>query len=114
MTDIFAGDDDRLEITVRTASGDPVSLTGVSLVWALARSSRKTPELIKRSADSGIEVIDAEGGRCDVILDAADTADLGGLTYYHELQLEDADGKLTTTALGELTIRPAVIDDANA
>lgn len=107
---IYAGDSDRLEITIRDAAGNPVDLSGVDIVWGLARTGRSEPQLTKSTNDGGITVVDASAGRIDVAIAPEDTADLGGLSYYQELQLTDANGEITTAVPDELRIKDTVID----
>ena len=110
MIEIRAGDDEQIEITIKDNVGDPVPLTATEIAWGIAPEPYGTPKITKSTADGDVSVVDADAGRVNVILEPADTADLGGDTYYQEIQLTDGSGNLTTAALDNLRVRPTILN----
>lgn len=83
----------RLVVTVTNPNGTPVDLTGTDMTFVVSRRGETTPVFTKTLAD-GIEVTNLIGGIARITLAEADTAALGG-PYRWELEVDDADGKLT-------------------
>lgn len=110
MADItmFAGDTKTLQVTVKDENGDAVDLTGASIRWQASRSVNKRPADLEKSVGDGITITDATAGRFDVTLDSADTEDLRG-DFYHEAEVIDASGNVSTVFTGTLTIEPTLI-----
>lgn len=110
MTDIYAGDDARLEFTVTAADGSALDLTNMDIVWGLGDSPTAPTTITKASTNTGeIDVVDAANGRFDVILVPSDTADLGGASYYHEAELTDTNGEEFTVFDGSLYIKLTLV-----
>lgn len=115
---IYAGDDERLEFELLDESGDPLDLIGIDLHWALAVGPRQSIKLEATTTDTDdgteknaeIDLVDDGDGRFDVVLEPEATRDLGGRTYYHELNIRDAAGKVSTVLVDELEIKPAIIN----
>ncbi len=111
--EMFSGDSEILRFTVTDDSGMAQSLASiVSARFALAASSR-SPTLATKSLGSGITVTDAANGLVEVELDPSDTADISGgrrsadrpgREYYHELELTDSSGNVSTVAYGWVTV----------
>lgn len=109
-TDIFSGDDVRLEFTVTADDGTALDLTNMSIEWGLAKSPASSLILTKSSTTVGeIEVVDAVSGRFDVILVPADTVDLGSKSLYHEVELTDVGGSEFTVFNGRLYVRETLV-----
>jgi hypothetical protein len=113
--ELWAGDDAALDITLTEDDGTtPLNLTGITLRWALADAYDKSRVLIDKSSDvsgGGIEIVDLVGGTLRIIVDAEDTASLGGQPYYHELQITDPGdaGSTITMLIGAATIHTTAI-----
>lgn len=108
--ELYAGDDDRLEFTITQSDGSALDLTNMSIVWQLADRAAGPALITKDSANAGeIAVVDTVGGRFDVLLDPADTADLSG-SFYHEVELTDVDGNEFTVFDGRLFIKPTLVE----
>lgn len=101
----FSGDTQTLKITVNDGATPPVAkdLTGATITWGLAKRQGKAPFLTK-TIGSGITVTDAVNGELEVAIDPADTADVKGGSYYHELEITDSIGNIATAAYGDVTI----------
>ena len=110
MTTLFQGDHETIAFEITDASGDPIDLTGVGITWALATTSRADDPTLEATRDAGITVIDPAAGRFDVELDSNETATLGPQSYYHEVELIDDNGDVTTVFSGYLSVKPTVID----
>lgn len=104
-----AGDSKVLEVTVTDAAGAAVDLTGVQGIrWHMARSVNDRPATVEKSLGSGIAVTDAVNGVFTVTLDSADTEDERG-DFYHEAEVIDENGNVSTVLTGAVTINPALI-----
>lgn len=110
--DMHSGDNRKLEVTVQSAAGTPVDITGATFKWQLSKldaegaiplPKSETPILQKDNGGlGGVAIITPGSGRVDVTLIPADTAALRG-EYYHELQM--VLGGITSTVLfGKATI----------
>ena len=112
---MYSGDSQVIGYTITDAeSGDPVNLVAASAIkW---RASKKlssgfspTPLLIK-ALGTGVSVTNAAAGTIQVVLAPADTALLAG-RFYHELEITDGSGNVSTVAVGTLTITKDLIAD---
>ncbi|OMF35276.1 hypothetical protein BK133_11270 [Paenibacillus sp. FSL H8-0548] len=97
---MYAGD--TVEIEVPVANTD---LTGVTIKWAMKRSV-KGDNTLYRETPSGIEITDAAAGIFMIKLESIDTKDLIG-SFYHEAELMDAIGNVSTIMTGTITIKPS-------
>ena len=110
MTTLFQGDHETIAFEITDASGDPIDLSGVGITWALATTSRADDPTLEATRDAGITVIDAAAGRFDVELDSSETATLVPRSWYHEVELVDGNGDVTTVFTDQLSVRATVID----
>lgn len=109
--EFHAGDDKRLEVTVRDEDDAVVDLTGIeSAKWSLAKTANSTA-LVTHTLNDNISVVAATSGRINIIIDAADTEGLRGV-YYHEAEITDASGKTGTILYGSATILGSLNDPA--
>ncbi len=109
---MVAGDDKVLEVTVTDAAGTAVDITGASIQWRLSKTVNRRPaQIAKATGGAGVEITDAAAGVFEVTLDPADTEDLRG-AYYHEAEVIDADGNVSTVLTGAAEILPALIKPA--
>lgn len=106
--DMMAGDDVELNFTI--SSDIALTLTGASIRWWVARSVGAGPAraVVMKSLVSGIAVTDADNRLFTVTLNAADTDGLKGF-YYHECEIIDAAGKISTVTTGKMTVNPTII-----
>lgn len=112
--EITAGDTVPVIITIADDSGAAVNLTGASARWAAApgtpRRFSPTPVIAKETG-AGIEITNAALGELRIDLDPADTQDLAG-DFYHELQVTDSSGGVTTPLSGLMTITRQLVRPA--
>jgi hypothetical protein len=113
--DMVAGDTTLLTVAVIDEAGAIVDLTNATAIWQMARTAQ-TPALLTKTTDAnaGITITDPLGGILTVLLDPGDTEGLTG-RWYHELEVIDVAGDISTVITGFVTIRPDLIrHDANA
>jgi hypothetical protein len=103
---MFSGDTKVLQITVTDEAGAAIDLTGVDLVWVLAKKVTAAP-LVTKEIGTGITITDAAAGKFEVAIAPADTENIKG-DYYHECQM-DAGGAISTIMTGKVTITPDAI-----
>lgn len=99
---MVSGDDKTLSITVTDSAGDAVDLTGASASWALGKQGQAAL-VIKTGTISAPAT-----GVVTIALEPADTAALAG-NYYHEMQVTDASGNVSTVAAGAVYIRADMV-----
>lgn len=87
----------------------PKNITGVTARWQLAANIGDAPLLSKTSPASGIVITDPENGLLTVTVPKEDTANLAVGAYWHEVQLDDADGNRTTVLQGRLYVKDQLI-----
>lgn len=97
------GDTKRLEVTVRDEAGAIVDLTGSSIRWRIARSVSSVA-LISKAIGTGITVVNATLGRFDILLTAAESATLPVAALYHESEVIDSGGQVSTILRGTVTV----------
>lgn len=100
------GDTIDLEVTA-TRAGAPVDLTGAD-IWCTGKRNLKDADadaVFQKKIGDGVAIVDADAGEALVTLDPADTASLTKqTTLYCDVQLVEADGRVTTIASGTLTV----------
>lgn len=107
---IFSGDDEDILVSVVDDAGAAVALTGATITWRLADTRGGTVELTKiNDSTNGVTITDAAGGTFTIHIASADTTDLAGV-YYHEAQVEDAQGNKTTVLTGYAEILEDIIN----
>ena len=109
--EIFAGDDKTLQFTINQGgTTTPLDLDGVTINFRMIKPGNVA---INKSVGSGITIIDADSGRCNVTIDSADTADITNTTTIeYELQLTIA-GKYDTVKFDTIEIKRNIIYGAN-
>ena len=108
--EITAGDTVPVIVTISDDSGAAVNLTGASARWAAAPGTprRFGSPVITKDPGAGIAITNAAAGELTVTLEPADTEALSG-DYFHELQVTDSSGSITTPLSGLMTVnRPLV------
>lgn len=102
--EIFAGDNKLLVFTV----DDVGDLGDCVVTWEAARSPDSEALISKSSEDS--DEIEISGDTFTVKLVPDDTAELSKYRkYYHEAQIEDSAGNITTVAIGTMIVYPQLI-----
>lgn len=60
--------------------------------------------MYKSTADGGVSITDAANGKFTVTLAPADTKTLAVGTYYHEAEVTDSLGNVSTVTVGKVTL----------
>ena len=102
---MHSGDSKNIIVTVKDENDAVVDITGATVDWQMARSQNSaTPDLVKSTTGgNGITLTDPVNGVFTVALDATDSDDFIG-AYYHEAQVTDAGGKISTVIIGTITV----------
>lgn len=93
---IFAGDTKFINFTI---DGMP-SLSGVIIKWGVRNNCHSTTNVLLKTTNFGIEIDDLA---IKITLDPIDTEELSG-TYYHEAELTDGYGNVSTIFTGNMKI----------
>jgi hypothetical protein len=97
---MFAGDTPPLTFTM----SDSTSLSGATVKWVMRKGHVKGPQaLLKTTLNGGLV---ASGTVATVNLLSADTLSLEG-KFYHEAEVTDVLGKVSTVMTGTITIEPS-------
>lgn len=106
---MYEGNSKRINVTLTEADGSPVNLIGSTIRWVLKKNVYDATTLIIKDTNLGI-VADADltTGKFTIKLVPADTNGHVG-TLYHEAELEDSLGNITTILTGNITIQKAGI-----
>lgn len=97
----FTGDDKTLRFVIDDGAGGTADLTGASWRWGLFAYSSASPGTVALVSKSGAPS-DAAAGIIDIDIAGSDTASLSAGRYYHELEITDSSGRVTTAAFGEV------------
>jgi hypothetical protein len=109
---IYAGDDFEVILSLFESDGTtPLDLTGAVVNWALSSVyDIQTPLIEKSSAIPGqVTITNIAGGLVSIFLGPADTADLGGQPYYHEVEVVQG-GTTVTVLTGGVTINETALN----
>jgi hypothetical protein len=104
---VVCGDTVQLTMSITDANGEPVDIAGMLVKWALGRSAQG-PKLLSKSPGTGIVITDSANGQFAVFLVPADTQLLTPANYYHEFELTDGQGNISTVARGSLQLQPGL------
>lgn len=96
--EMYAGDTKNIEITISS-----VNLAGASVKWAAKKTIYDAVPALYKDTAGGITITDAAAGKFTIALAPADTADLSG-KYYHEAEVTDQSGNVSTVTTGTITI----------
>jgi hypothetical protein len=75
--------------------------------WAMGKTAQG-PKLLTKTTGAGIVVIDSPNGLFAVNLAPNDTLLLTPANYYHEFELVDGFGNVSTVARGSLQLQPGL------
>jgi hypothetical protein len=88
--ELWQADDTVIEVSLTGPDGLPMDITGFGISWRLFDAYDRSRVLITKTAvDGGIEAVDLAGGILQVRIDAADTRELGGQPFAHQLLVAD-------------------------
>ncbi|TIM16278.1 MAG: hypothetical protein E5Y67_03540 [Mesorhizobium sp.] len=109
---MYQGDSKVLSVTVADEDGQVVSVDGMTIRWQASpviTGGFDTTATLKKDNDAlgGITTV-TEEGVFEVEIEPEDTESLSGL-YYHEAELTDGTGHVSTVLTGRMTIKPVLI-----
>lgn len=104
---MWSGDDKVITVTVYDNDDNVVNITGATITWQLSQNIDSSA-LITKTVGSGIALSDPVNGQFTITLEPADTASLAG-RYYHEAQITDSSGDISTGLVGHATIKTDAI-----
>lgn len=102
---MFSGDTKNLIAKVTNEDNLPADLTGASAKWALKESIDSASNLIFKATPVDIFIINNE---VHIKLNPDDTKSLSG-AYYHECEITDAAGNVSTIFFGMAIIKKSGI-----
>lgn len=98
-----AGDTRKLDFTILDEeTGVPLDITTATLSWGFSKRVRQDP-FVTKTLGSGIQILNGPQGQCRVTILPADTQGRKG-RHYHELEVTEVSGEVTTVASGEMEI----------
>lgn len=103
----FKGNDKEVNFVVQ----DVATVEGCKARWTMSEVAGGMAEITKSTEDTpaGITLV---GKTIKVILKSEDTDDLSPVAakkYYHECELEDTAGNISTVAIGEVDLREVTL-----
>lgn len=102
---MWSGDDFKLVFNVEGVQ----DVIGTTIKWAVSLSKYSSDKLIEKSTENGDSEIEIDGATVIVKLDSPDTQGMDPRTYYHELELTDGEGRISTLAVGEMVLKSTLI-----
>ena len=105
--EMYSGDTKQLDVAITDSAGTPVSLSGASVVYKVKKTIDGTPTFLTKSTAAGS--ITLSGSTVTIPFAPADTALLSG-TYYHELEITDFLGNVSTAFQAQITILQDMIE----
>jgi hypothetical protein len=104
--EMFSGDSKTLSVAITDTDGQSVTLTGATCAYTIREAITSTTSLVtKATGGNGITV---SGSTVTITLSPSDTASLDG-TYYHELQITDSSGHVSTAFQDVVSIKRDII-----
>lgn len=111
----WAGDTATIRIPVVDGEGQPVDLTGASARWWVAKSVNATAAAdiyVKKASGAGLSIeISTAGSAVVITLAPGDTEGKAAGTFYHECEVVDANGNISTVTIGKFILKPTLIPD---
>ncbi len=106
--EIYSGDTKTLKFTVKDQDDVIKDISAASVKWSAARKRTGTAQIQKTSDAGQITITDGPNGLLEVALVVGDTKDRQG-DYYHELEITDVAGRISTASYGTMRIRADLI-----
>jgi hypothetical protein len=111
----WAGDTATIRIPVVDGDGQPVDLAGAVARWWMGKNVNATAAediYVKKSSGSGLVIeISTAGSVVVITLDPGDTEGKSAGTFYHECEVVDASGNVSTVTIGKFILKPTLIPD---
>ena len=104
--EMWAGDNCDVTVTVTDSTGASKDLTSGCVVWALAEAPASA-SLVRKTSDAASDIA-ISGCTFTVYLVPVETSALAG-NYFHEAQVRDSAGKVSTVTVGNVVINGGVI-----
>lgn len=107
LKNIYAGDTIELGIIIKNTLGNPINITGSTIVFTMKS------DLNKLDADAEVQVIvtthsNPVQGETEIVVQPAATNNLFPGTYYYDIQFKDATGKIKTILYGTTKVLQTV------
>lgn len=108
----WRGDSLKINIPIRNKDGSPVNMSGGSARWWMGKSASSVGDkvFIKKGVGSGLTLtlID-DVWTAQIVIDPADTQGLKPGDNYHELEVVDGAGAVSTVTVGTFSINQTMI-----
>lgn len=104
---MYAGNNKTIVVTITKEDGSAIDLTGYTSVWAIRQKESSTKN------DAVITNVTGQGNQLTITLVPEDTQNLAG-TYFHECQITDMFGYVSTVFTGMVIIHRSVIDNSSS
>jgi len=107
VTGYYSGDDLELVVTIQDENGAGLDITSATVTWVLKRNINSTA-LVTKTVGSGIVLTTPASGIITISIDPADTAAVfsaEGKPFYHEIELTDVSGNVTTVLFGTFEVK---------
>lgn len=113
----YAGDSLTIQLgPVLDADGSAADLTGATARWWMAKNvtATGTDIYVEKAVGSGLSLAANTGGEWSIVvtLDPADTEGKKAGTYYHECEVVDGSGNVSTVTVGKFKLQPTLIPNA--
>lgn len=116
MTDVvmFAGNSHKIRITVTdNNTSNPLNLTGCTIKFKVSKKPKDASPLFEKTLGSGVTVIGPMAdGVFEAVIAPADTLGKSG-DFYHEADVKEPGGRLTTVSTGKLTVIGTLVREAD-
>lgn len=110
----WVGDTATIRIPVLDKDGGAVDLTGASARWWMGKNVSATGDdvYVKKASGTGLSIeVSTAGSAIVVTLAPVDTEGKKSGTFYHECEVVDADGNVSTVTTGKFILKPTLIPD---
>jgi hypothetical protein len=101
---IVAGDSKNITITITNDDGVGLNLLNATIKWVLKKSTKNTANVLLKTEIDGITITDSQNGVMQIKLLPSDTLELGGSRLYHECEVTDQSGNVSTVTSGIVSI----------
>lgn len=108
----WKGDSGIIIITAVDESDVPLDLDGATARWWVGKAVGSTGDdvVVKKSTGDGIVLdVATDGTTLTVTLDPEDTEGLTPGGFYHECEVVDVDGNVSTITTGKFLLKPTLI-----
>lgn len=105
---MYAGDTKKIRVTVRDPEGHIIPVAEGIVRWVLKTTVKGAVTHVQKSSGQGIEFSE-DVGKFIVTVYPGETVDLPPGKYYHEAELTDSYGDVSTVMTGTVTLLPSAI-----